>query len=29
VPEFWAKYRENREDPLFQAFARRTPMIVN
>jgi alkaline phosphatase D len=29
VPEFWAKYRENREDPLFQAFARQTPMIVN
>lgn len=29
VPEFWGKYKENREDPLFQAFARRTPTIVN
>jgi alkaline phosphatase D len=29
VAEFWAKYKENREDPLFQAFARQTPMIVN
>lgn len=29
VPEFWAKYKENREDPLFQALALSTPMIVN
>ena len=29
VPGFWAKYKENRVDPLFQAFARQTPMIVN
>lgn len=29
VPEFWAKYKENREDPLFQALALTTPMIVN
>lgn len=29
VPEFWAKYKENREDPLFQALALRTPLIVN
>jgi alkaline phosphatase D len=29
VPEFWAKYKENREDPLFQQLALRTPMIVN
>jgi alkaline phosphatase D len=29
VPGFWAKYKENRVDPLFQAFARNTPMIVN
>jgi alkaline phosphatase D len=29
VPEFWGKYKENREDPLFQAFARQTPMIIN
>jgi len=28
VPEFWAKYKENREDPLFQALARSTPMII-
>jgi alkaline phosphatase D len=29
APEFWAKYKENREDPLFQALALSTPMIVN
>jgi alkaline phosphatase D len=29
VPEFWAKYKENRADPLFQALARQTPMIIN
>lgn len=29
VPEYWAKYKENREDPLFQALAMTTPMIVN
>ena len=27
--EFWAKYKENREDPLFQALALSTPMVVN
>jgi alkaline phosphatase D len=29
VPEFWAKYKENRVDPLFQALAQHTPLIVN
>jgi alkaline phosphatase D len=29
VPEFWAKYKENREDLLFRSLARNTPMIIN
>ncbi|MEV6522513.1 alkaline phosphatase D family protein [Longispora sp. NPDC051575] len=29
VAEFWGKYKENREDPLFQGLARQTPLIVN
>lgn len=27
--EFWAKYKENRQDPLFQALALSTPTIIN
>ena len=28
-PEYWAKYKENRADPLFQALARETSLVVN
>lgn len=29
VPGFWAKYKENREDPSLQALAAGTPLVVN
>jgi len=29
LPEYWAKYKENREDGFFQALTSRVPLIVN
>ena len=29
LPQYWAKYKENREDGFFQALTSRVPLIVN
>lgn len=29
LPQYWAKYKENRDDVFFQALASRVPLIVN